>query len=111
MRRIMKLKKTQSILEYICVCTAFAAVGIGTFLAVVYSSFYNLRGPSQTYTSSNTVMDQTLNTRVDANTYKWPSAWSEGMKETSNFDDTIFQGQIADADGETVGTPLTDFAN
>lgn len=89
MKRIMKLKKTQSILEYICVCTAFAVVGIGTFLAVVYSSFYNLRGPSQTYTSS----------------------WSEGMEETSNFDDTIFQGQIADVDSETVGTPLTDFAN
>ncbi|UCC95665.1 MAG: hypothetical protein JSW40_02670 [Candidatus Omnitrophota bacterium] len=100
---------SQSMIEYICVCVVFATVGVITFIAAIRGAALARRGTLATYASPGTLMGKTLADGVAEGDHRLPSTWGDQMDQTDNFDGTVSPDQIANPEGETVGTPRGDF--
>ncbi|MBU2103191.1 MAG: hypothetical protein ABH865_01415 [Candidatus Omnitrophota bacterium] len=58
--KFIRRVRGQSILEYVCVCAAFAMVGIATFLAMSRASVLSYRGMPANYTGNDTLVGKTI---------------------------------------------------
>ncbi|MFH1771293.1 MAG: hypothetical protein ABH872_00580 [Candidatus Omnitrophota bacterium] len=96
----MKLRKSQSILEYISVSIVFAVVGVAAFIAGIKGAADTYQGTTETYFSESTLMGKTLEDKVDQGQYKWPSNWAE---HTDQFGGSVPQDQIINDPGENNG--------
>ncbi|MDD4294765.1 MAG: hypothetical protein PHP69_04570 [Candidatus Omnitrophica bacterium] len=89
-------KKSQSVLEYICVALVFATVGVGTFLATVNTAVKVKAGAENAYAEDDTIIAEILDDGLTESEREWSNAGGD-YEETAN-ETTVEQSDWTESD-------------
>lgn len=99
-KKMFKLIKAQSVLEYIAASLVFTTVGIGGFLLTNQLAVLTTRGGPETYEVDGTLIAKTIEDGVAPEDDLWPSVWSEPQAdlEGKTPEDTMEYGEEHSSD-------------